>query len=167
MSWPRRAFIGLGANLGDREAAFARALAALRATPGVGQVECSPLYETEPHGPPQPAYLNAAVSLTTTLAPRALLDRLLAIEKSLGRERGPERNAPRPLDLDLLFYDSERVAEPGLEVPHPRLHERAFVLTPLCDLAPGFTHPTLGRTLEELLAEAPGRDGVRTHHPED
>ena len=160
---PKRAFIGLGANLGERAAALRRALSSLRATSGVGQVECSDFYETEPHGPPQPRYLNAVASLTTTLGARDLLDLLLALERREGRKRGPERNAPRTLDLDLLLYGEQEISEPGLEVPHPRLHERAFVLVPLCDIAPGVRHPTLGRSMSDLLEDAPGRSGVRAH----
>jgi len=165
MQTPKRAFIGLGANLGDREGAFARALSALRCASGVGQVECSPLYETEPEGPPQPLYLNAAASFTTTLGAREVLDLLLALERREGRERGPERNAPRPLDLDLLLYGADEIDEPGLQVPHPRLHERAFVLAPLCDLAASLQHPSLGRSVQQLLDTATGRDGVRRLEP--
>ncbi len=156
-----RAFVGIGTNLGDRHANLAFALRSLRAARGVGQVTCSPVYETDPVGPPQPAYLNAAVSLVTTLEARELLRLLQAIELGAGRERGPERNAPRTLDLDLLLYGDARIDEPGLEVPHPRMHERAFVLVPLCDLAPDARHPVLGQTVRAMLEGVQGRDGVR------
>jgi 2-amino-4-hydroxy-6-hydroxymethyldihydropteridine diphosphokinase len=156
--------VALGSNVGDREAHLRRALALLRATPGVGQVEASPVYETEPvGGPPQGPFLNAVASLVTTLAPRSLLERLLAIEAAEGRVRGPERDAPRPLDLDLLLHGEACVKEPGLEVPHPRLHERAFVLAPLRDLAPGLRHPRLDASVEELFARVRDRGGVRRY----
>jgi 2-amino-4-hydroxy-6-hydroxymethyldihydropteridine diphosphokinase len=157
-----RAYVALGSNLGDREANLRRALAALRASRGVGQVEASPVYETEPVGPPQGPYLNAVARVTTTLSARALLERLLAIEQAAGRERGTERNAPRTLDLDLLFHGDRVIDEPGLRVPHPRLHERAFVLVPLADLAPELVHPERGETVAALLARV-GRGGVRLH----
>jgi 2-amino-4-hydroxy-6-hydroxymethyldihydropteridine diphosphokinase len=161
---PARAFVALGSNQGDRGAHLRRALARLRATPGVGQVEPSPVYETDPvGGPPQGRFLNAVASVVTTLAPRALLERLLAIEAAEGRVRGAERNAPRPLDLDLLLHGDACLKEPGLEVPHPRLHERAFVLAPLCDLAPELRHPRLGATVRELLGRVRGGAGVRRY----
>jgi 2-amino-4-hydroxy-6-hydroxymethyldihydropteridine diphosphokinase len=147
----RRAFVALGSNLGDREAALAFAVAELRASEGVEVEALSPVYETAPvGGPPQGPYLNAVVALRTALAPRALLERLLAIEARAGRERGPLRDAPRHLDLDLLLYDDLVLAEPGLVVPHPRLHERAFALEPLRDLAPDLVHPVLGETIDRL-----------------
>lgn len=99
---------------------------------------------------PQPRYLNAAVVGTTTLAPRALLEALLAIEKRFGRERA-HQHAPRTLDLDLIFYGGEVLNEPGLDVPHPRFRERAFVLEPLAELAPAMKDPVTGRSVAELL----------------
>ncbi len=131
------AYVALGSNLGDRAAHLEAAIAALRATPGIEVIALSSVRETEPvGGPPQGPYLNAVVALRTELAPRALLERLLEIEAAQGRERGPERNAPRTLDLDLLLYGDEKIDEPDLVVPHPRMHERAFVLEPLAELAP-------------------------------
>lgn len=156
-----RAYVALGSNLGDRAANLRRALAALRASTGIGQVEPSPVYETEPVGPPQGRYLNAVARVTTTLSARALLTRLLAIEQSAGRERGPERNAPRTLDLDLLLFGDRVIDEPGLRVPHPRLSERAFVLVPLADLAPELVHPERAETVARLLARVADREGVR------
>jgi 2-amino-4-hydroxy-6-hydroxymethyldihydropteridine diphosphokinase len=141
-----RAYVGVGANLGDREATIRAALDAL---PGV--VAVSTLRETDPVGVvDQPLFLNGAVALETTLAPRALLETLLAVERELGRERG-ERWGPRTIDLDLLLYGDETIDEPGLTVPHPRLHERRFVLEPLADLDPGLVIPRRG-PLESLLA---------------
>jgi 2-amino-4-hydroxy-6-hydroxymethyldihydropteridine diphosphokinase len=148
------AYVALGSNLGAREQHLSAALAALRATPGIRSLAASHVYETRPVGPgAQGCYLNAVARLETELAPRALLERLLAIERSEGRERGPLRDLPRSLDLDLLLYGDRRIDEPGLVVPHPRLHERGFVLEPLCDLAPEAVHPTLGARFDLLAAQ--------------
>jgi 2-amino-4-hydroxy-6-hydroxymethyldihydropteridine diphosphokinase len=155
-------YVAMGSNLGDRDAHLAAAVAALRATQGIEVVAVSPLYETDPVGPPpQGAYLNAAIELATTLIPDALLERLLEIEVSQGRTRGPDRNAPRTLDLDLLLYGDRKLAGPNLEVPHPRLAERPFVLEPLCDLAPALIHPTLGETIEVLACRVRNPEAVR------
>jgi 2-amino-4-hydroxy-6-hydroxymethyldihydropteridine diphosphokinase len=148
------AYVGLGSNLDDRAKHITHALAALRATPGVRVGAVSPLVETEPvGGPPQGPYLNGAVELFVTLPPRALLERLLAIEAEAGRVRGASRNEPRCLDLDLLFYGDARIDEPGLVVPHPRLHQRSFVLEPLRHIAPDFVHPVLGRSVASLARD--------------
>jgi 2-amino-4-hydroxy-6-hydroxymethyldihydropteridine diphosphokinase len=155
-------YVAMGSNLGDRDAHLAAGLAALRATPGIEVVAVSPLYETDPVGPaPQGPYLNGAIELATTLIPDALLKRLLEIEISQGRTRGPDRNAPRTLDLDLLLYGNRKLAGPDLEVPHPRLAERPFVLEPLCDLAPDLIHPTLGETVEVLARRVRDTEAVR------
>ncbi len=130
-----RAYIGLGANLGDREATIRAALAALGEEDGIEVVALSSLRETEPVGVgPQPLFLNGAAELETTLSARELLDRLLATEQRFGRVRTPGEHGPRTLDLDLLLYGDARIEEPGLTVPHPRLHERGFVLEPLAEL---------------------------------
>ncbi len=130
-----RAFIGLGANLGDREATIRAALAALAEEDGIEVVAVSTLRETEPVGVgPQPRYMNGVAELNTSLRPRPLLDRLLATEQRFGRVRVAGEHGPRTLDLDLLLYGDERIDEPGLTVPHPRLLERAFVLEPLAEL---------------------------------
>lgn len=116
------------------------------------RVRVSTLRETDPVGPvAQPRFLNGAAEIETTLSPRALLELLLAIERELGRERTGERFGPRTIDLDLLLYGHETIAEPGLEVPHPRLHERAFALEPLAELDPELEVPGRG-TVSELLA---------------
>jgi len=157
-----RAFVALGSNLGDRRALLDFALAQLRASAGIGVLAVSPVYETDPvGGPPQGAYLNAVVALCTSLAPRALLERLLAIEALAGRERSAVRDAPRRLDLDLLLYGDLALAEPGLVVPHPRLPERAFALVPLADLAPDLVHPVLGETFGRLAARVRVPGAVR------
>jgi 2-amino-4-hydroxy-6-hydroxymethyldihydropteridine diphosphokinase len=125
------AYVGLGANLGDREATIRQAAALIGAT------RLSPIVETEPWGfTDQPRFLNAAAEVETQLGPRAFLDLLLETERQLGRERTGPRYGPRTIDLDLLLYGDEPVDEPGLQVPHPRLHERLFVLEPLAALVP-------------------------------
>jgi 2-amino-4-hydroxy-6-hydroxymethyldihydropteridine diphosphokinase len=146
-----RAYIGLGANLGNREGALRAAVVALHATEGVRVVAVSSFRETDPVDYlDQPRFLNGAAAVETTLGPRELLDALLAVERSLGRTREGPRFGPRTIDLDLLLYGDESVDEPGLTVPHPRLHERAFALEPLAELEPGLV--VLGRgPLETLL----------------
>jgi 2-amino-4-hydroxy-6-hydroxymethyldihydropteridine diphosphokinase len=147
-----RAYVGLGANLGDREATIARAVELLAAEPGIEVVAVSTLRETDPVGyPDQPRFLNGAAALETELSARELLERLLAAERELGRVRGEgPRYGPRAIDLDLLLFGREVVDEPGLSVPHPRLAERAFVLEPLHELDPGLRLPD-GRAVRELL----------------
>ena len=146
-----RAYVGLGANLGPREVTLLRAADLLAAADGVEVVAVAQLRETEPVGlVEQPPFLNGAVAIDTSLPPRALLDLLLEIERSLGRVRR-ERWGPRTIDLDLLAYGDERVEEEGLHVPHPRLHERRFALEPLAELDPELEIPGLG-TVSELIA---------------
>jgi 2-amino-4-hydroxy-6-hydroxymethyldihydropteridine diphosphokinase len=128
-----RALLGLGSNLGDRLATLQSAVDRLEACEGIRVRRSSRVYETDPVGPPQPDYLNAVVEVMTTLGARELLDACLAVEASLGRVRA-ERWGPRTIDIDLLNYGREEIAEPGLTVPHPRMHERAFVLLPLLEV---------------------------------
>ena len=150
------AYLGLGANLGDRRASIERALEALAAA-GVLVAARSPLYETDPDTPdPQPPYLNAAARVETTLPPRVLLDLCLDIERVIGRVRPPgQTEAARVIDVDLLLYDDAIVDEPpDLVVPHPRLLSRAFVRIPLADVAlPGLVHPVTGAALDSAAPD--------------
>jgi 2-amino-4-hydroxy-6-hydroxymethyldihydropteridine diphosphokinase len=140
------AYVGLGSNLGDREALIRRAAEA------IGAVRLSTIRETEPWGlADQPSYLNAVAELETALSARELLDRLLDVERELGRERVGPPWGPRTIDLDLLLHGDAVVDEPGLTVPHPRLHERLFVLEPLAELDPALEIPGKG-TVSALLA---------------
>jgi 2-amino-4-hydroxy-6-hydroxymethyldihydropteridine diphosphokinase len=150
------AFLGLGSNLGNRLALLQRGRDRLSALPGVVLKRCSGLYETAAEGcpPGSPPFLNAVLEVHTVLSARQLLERCLAIEVELGRTR-PALNAPRTLDIDLLFYDAAVIAEPGLQVPHPRLHQRAFVLAPLVEIAATFEHPVLRQSLTALAAALP------------
>ena len=148
-----QAYVGLGANLGDRAGTMRRALELLGEADGVDVVAVSRFVETDPWGiEEQPRFLNAAARVETTLSPRELLDALLAVELALGRTREGPRFGPRTIDLDLLLYGDELVDEPGLTVPHPRLHERAFALEPLRELDPGLEVPGQG-PLETLLGK--------------
>jgi 2-amino-4-hydroxy-6-hydroxymethyldihydropteridine diphosphokinase len=142
--------IALGSNLGDRRRHLEYAINALARE--LTNLKESTFIETEPAGvrPGQPAYLNAAVVGTTNLSPRALLDRLLEIEKKRGRER-PYTMAPRTLDLDLILYGARIVEEEGLSIPHPRFREREFVLRPLTEIAPELIDPVSGQTVAQLL----------------
>lgn len=128
-------YIGLGANLGECESALRRALKAVAQLPATQLLRVSSLYGSAPVDASGPDYLNAVAQLATGLAPQQLLEGLQAIEQAQGRER-PYRNAPRTLDLDILFWDEQQITTPTLNVPHPRWHERAFVLYPLAELAP-------------------------------
>lgn len=148
-----KAFVGLGSNLGDPRGQIEQALALLDEEDGVEVAAVSSLRETDPVGyEDQPRFLNGAAELRTTLPARALLERLLAIERRLGRSRreGP-RFGPRTIDLDLLLYGAESLREPGLVVPHPRLHERRFALEPLAELDPALEVPGHG-PVQALLA---------------
>jgi 2-amino-4-hydroxy-6-hydroxymethyldihydropteridine diphosphokinase len=145
------AYIALGANLGDRHGNLERALELLAGGADVEVVAVSTLRETDPVGyVDQPRFLNGAAAVETTLSARELLERLLAVERALGRERTGPRFGPRTVDLDLLLYGDEAIEEPGLSVPHPRLAERRFVLEPLAELDPELTLPD-GRRVRDLL----------------
>lgn len=159
------AYIGLGANLGDRIAALREAVRRLEATPGIRVLSTSPVYETEAHtltaSEPQPAYLNAVVQVRTRLPAEALLDVCLALEQAAGRRRR-RRWAPRSLDLDLLVVDGVTRATDRLTLPHPRLAARRFVLRPLHDLAPDLhVPPPFDATVAELMRATPDRHELR------
>jgi len=158
-----RAFVAFGANLGDREATLARAVAHLERERDLRLIAASPVFETPPLGPPgQPAYLNAVVELRVWIAPHELLRRLQRIEGALGRDRADEvRWGPRPIDLDLLFFGDRRIDLSDLEVPHPRLHERAFVLIPLAAIAPEWQHPVLGTSIRDLARAQADPEAIR------
>ena len=150
-----QAAIGLGANLGasleDCRATLEAALAMLDRCPGVRLLRRSRWYRSEPIGPPQPDYVNGCALLAVELEPEALLDRLLAVENRFGRVRA-ERWGPRSLDLDLLVMGARQLDTPRLQLPHPRLRERAFVLVPLAEIAPGWLVPPDGRSVAALAA---------------
>jgi 2-amino-4-hydroxy-6-hydroxymethyldihydropteridine diphosphokinase len=146
------AYVGLGANLGDREATLRRAVDLLADEAEVEVTRVSRLRETDPVGVvDQPRFLNGVAAVETSLSPRELLEVLLRIERGLGRVRGETRWGPRTVDLDLLVYGREEIDEPGLRVPHPRLHERRFALEPLAELDPELRVPGRG-TVSQLLA---------------
>jgi len=149
-----RIFIGLGSNLGDREGTLRAAVGRLRRLPETEVVRMSTLRDTDPVGyVDQPRFLNGAVEAESGLPPRALLVALLELERAFGRDRGTvPAQGPRTLDLDLLLYGEEQIDEPGLQVPHPRLHERRFVLEPLAELDPALEVPGKG-SIQTLLAK--------------
>ena len=148
-----RAYVGLGANLGDRAATLRRAIDLLAERPAIDVVGVSSFRETDPVGYlDQPRFLNAAVAVETSLTPSALLATLLEVERELGRVREGPRYGPRTVDLDLLLMDDVVLDEPGLELPHPRLHERMFALEPLAELDPELVVPGRGPVRQLLLS---------------
>jgi 2-amino-4-hydroxy-6-hydroxymethyldihydropteridine diphosphokinase len=157
-----RVFVGLGANVGDREQNLLAARRGLEAR-GFRVTAMSSLYHTEPvDAPPQEWFLNAVAGGETALSPEALLEACLDTERALGRVRDVPRG-PRTIDLDLLLYEDVVRDGPGLVVPHPRMHERRFVLVPLAEIAPGARHPVLGLTAAEMLRRCSDRAQVQPH----
>jgi len=152
-----RVFIGIGSNEGDRLAFISKAVQALASLSEIRVTQMALISESEPvGGPPQGPYLNTVVELETSLAPSVLLGRLKAIEGQLGRTPAAQRWAPRPIDLDVLLYDDLVLQDPALTIPHPRMHERRFVLEPLAQLAPQIVHPVLKQPITALLERLPG-----------
>lgn len=148
-----RVFIAIGSNLGDRMANLKKAIGLVRESAGVELKKVSSFLETEPWGvTDQPPFINAAFEIETDLSPRELLNLLKGIESRVGK-KALKRWGPREIDLDIVFYDDRVLDEEGLKVPHPYAHERAFVLKPLSEIAPGFVHPLLKKSISELLEE--------------
>ena len=153
------AYISVGSNLGDKLDNCLRGINAL-VTIGTNQLQgVSRFYRTSPVDyTDQDWFVNAVVKISTRLSPSDLLDELQAIQRGLGRKADPIRFGPRVIDLDILFYDDQVMHTPELEIPHPRMHKRAFVLQPICDIDPAIVHPVLGRTTADLLASLDDAD---------
>jgi len=158
-----KAFIGLGSNLGEREAQIRRALEELGKLPRTSLTRVSSLYDTAPVGDiEQPRFLNAVACVATDLSAGELLWNLLLVEQRLGRVRAKAKKwGPRTIDLDLLFFGDQVIEAPDLHVPHPEAHHRAFVLAPLAELEPDFVHPVFGETIAAMLDRLPPESGVR------
>jgi len=159
-------YVALGSNLGDREAVFAQVIDAMEAEPTIELRAASPVFETDPFGPGvQGRYLNAVLHIATARAPLALLDWLQGIEVALGRDRSDvsKRWAARVIDLDILFYGKLCLESERLVIPHPRAHERSFVLMPMAELAPEYEHPKLGETIGTLAQSLADQGSVRLH----
>lgn len=157
-------YIGIGSNLGERESNLFAAIDALRRMDTLAVRRCSSIYESAPVGPPQPRYLNAVVEVHCALDPVRLLSVLKQIEADLGRVRR-KKWSPREIDLDILLWENEVVAEPNLQVPHLELHKRRFALEPLCELVPDLKHPVTGDRMCELLSKLAPQDCVKCADP--
>ena len=156
-------YLCLGSNLGQREKNLAQALKLLSQKVNLEKV--SSIYETEPVGyKDQPFFLNLVCRITTASNAVEILQLAKDIENRMGRMPGGQKNSPRPIDIDILFYDNQIIKTQNLTIPHPRLAERAFVLTPLAEIAPGLVHPKLNKSIAELANNAEGGSGVRKWH---
>lgn len=153
-------YIGIGSNLGPREVNLYAAVDALRRMDTIAVKRCSSIYESAPVGPDQPRFLNAVVEIECALAPLRLLACLKQIEQDLGRQRR-KRWGPREIDLDVLLWEGEVIAEARLQVPHLELHKRRFALEPLCELAPEVKHPVTGEPMCELLRKLGPQDVIK------
>jgi 2-amino-4-hydroxy-6-hydroxymethyldihydropteridine diphosphokinase len=159
----KKVFLGLGSDLGDREENLKRAVEAIGSSAGI-VTGLSPLYETEPVGfRGNGDFLNMVISVETDHSPEDFLKILMNIESDSGRIRGETRNISRIIDIDILFWDSEVINNKLLIIPHPRLHERQFVLVPLNDIAPGLVHPVLGKTISELFEACDDKSRIRPY----
>jgi len=156
-------FLSLGSNLGDRLGNLRRAVKRLKESDEIEVEEISPVYETEPVGSQdQGWFLNLVLRVQTSLEPLALLEQLLSVEDGMGRSREKKRG-PRNIDLDILLFDDRVVKSERLTIPHPRMHERKFVLVPLTQIAPELLHPRLQKSVEELLTLCRDESEVRLH----
>ena len=154
-------FLGLGTNMGDRKKNLTQALTILNDRPDLTVLRTSSIYETEPWGlANQPKFLNMVAEFATSISPDELLERVKKVEQDMGRKAGP-RFGPRIIDIDILLLEDQVVDEPNLNVPHVSLHERAFILVPLSELAPELVHPVFGVTVATLAAKVSGLDGVK------
>ena len=153
-------FLGLGTNIGDRKNNLTRALTSLNDRPDLTILRTSRIYETEPWGVvDQPKFLNMVTEVATSISPRELLERVKKLETDMGREAGP-RFGPRLIDIDILLLEDQVVDEPDLQIPHARLHERAFVLVPLAEIAPELIHPILSTTIAGLAEKVVGLESI-------
>lgn len=159
------AYIGVGSNLGDRRDHYRRAMAEIQELPDTKIVAQSSLYESEPHGRARNWFLNGVLGITTELEAKDLLKHLQKIEKDLGRKRDTKKSSvSRIIDLDILLFGDQVIETRRLKIPHPELPNRKFVLLPLSELAPAFTHPTLGQTLSTLAVSTEDRTRVMLYH---
>lgn len=162
-----KAYLGLGSNVGDREASLKDAVRRLADAPSIAILKSSSVYETAPWGfTDQPDFLNCVLEIETRLSPLALLGQAEEVEQLIGRQPS-RRYGPRLIDVDILLYGNEtlRLADPDLQIPHPRMEQRAFVMVPLAELAAELRHPTLHRRISEIAEEVEGREGVRVWGP--